>query len=77
MADIDLDSVPHERGCAHWIEPGCITDPCECWRGQLEAEIRRLRDIEEWAADADHHAGCSGGYGPQYRCKCGRRGLFG
>lgn len=42
----------------------------------LVPEVRRLRAVEEWARDADHHPGCSGGYGPEYRCKCGRRDLF-
>lgn len=40
-------------------------------------EVDRLRLIEEWAQGADHCPGCSGGYGDQYRCKCGRRDLFG
>lgn len=42
----------------------------------LVAEVRRLRAIEEWAEDAPHHPGCSGGYGLGYRCKCGRREIW-
>ena len=42
-------------------------------RTALVDENDRLRAIEEWARGADHHPGCSGGFGTSYPCKCGRR----
>ena len=53
---------------------------------RLKAEVARLRDIAEWAMDADHHPGCLAAHNhPQgvttdppakpYPCKCGRDAL--
>ncbi len=59
----------HEPWPAGWDIFGAVKTLCD--------EVDRLRLIEEWAQGADHCPGCSGGYGDQYRCKCGRRDLFG
>lgn len=72
--DLDLDTI--EADARYWL--GEMLDQTKTRDAVLAlvAEVRRLRAIEEWAEDAPHHPGCSGGYGLGYRCKCGRREIW-
>ena len=61
------------QGMNEWQEARMAN--LEIERDNLRIDVERLQEIAEWAVDADHHPGCSGGYVGQ-RCKCGRRELF-